>query len=403
MTVGIQAENLGKHYSLNRAGDSGLGRAVTCWLHPSSTARPGIWALRDLNFTIREGESVGVIGPNGAGKSTLFKILSHVTKPTRGYLDIRGSVGALIELGAGFHPELSGRENIFLYGSILGMKKEEIVNRLDEIIAFSELETFIDAPVKRYSSGMFLRLGFSVAAHLCPDILLMDEVLSVGDLAFQKKCLEWMHRYLTPYRIFFLVSHQIHHIENLCKRVFYMNGGRLVFDGPTDQAISMYLNDLGYQKTQKNILISGDPCQAGAFTVSSVSLRDEQDQPTDTFILDAPLTIRIDYDAPVQVKRPKVEIAINCEGKRIGQANTVSDATAPGSLSGKGFIYFRWPRCFLTSNYYSVDVFVSDGKTMADLFVWRHCLRFRVLAPSGFRIASGDPGWVRIPGDWFFG
>jgi lipopolysaccharide transport system ATP-binding protein len=403
MAVGIRAENLGKHYGLIRAGDSGLKRSMARRLRPSPAAEPSLWALRDLTFTVQEGESVGVIGPNGAGKSTLFKILSHVTKLTQGHLEITGRVGALIELGAGFHPELSGRENIFLCGSILGMRRREIVTRLDEIIAFSELETFIDAPVKRYSSGMFLRLGFSVAAHLFPDILLMDEILSVGDLAFQKKCIEWMHRYLNSRRIFFLASHQLHHIEMLCKRVFYMNRGRIVFDGPAEQAISLYLSDLGYRRSQKSCQVSGAQLQAGPFVILSVSIWNDQNQPAETVVVDSPLRIRIDYDAPVQVKHPKVEIAVNCEGRRIGQANTISDRTPPESLSGKGSIDFRWPRCFLTPNYYTVDVFISDGRTMADLFVWKNCVGFRVLAPSGFRMASGEPGSLKIPGIWFFG
>ena len=403
MTAGIRAENLGKQYSLIRAGDSGLKRSMARRLHIRPAAESRLWALRDLDFTVQEGESVGVIGPNGAGKSTLFKIISHVTKPTRGSLEIKGRVGALIELGAGFHPELSGRENIFLCGSILGMRRKEIAARLDEIIAFSELETFIDAPVKRYSSGMFLRLGFSVAAHMVPDILLMDEILSVGDLAFQKKCIEWMHRYLNARRIFFLASHQMHHIEMLCKRVFYMNKGRIVFDGPAEQAISLYLSDLGYHKSRQGGQISGAQLQAGPLTVSSVSIWNDQNRTAETVAAADPLVIRIDYDAPVPVPHPKVEIAINCEGRRIGQANTIGDRTTPESLSGKGFIDFRWPHCFLTPNYYTVDVYISDGRTMADLFVWKNCLGFRVLAPSGFRMASGEPGSLKIPGIWFFG
>ena len=403
MTASIRAEGLGKQYGLVRAGDSGLKRAISRRLRPSVNPGTRLWALRDLDFTVREGESVGVIGPNGAGKSTLFKIISRVTTPTRGTLEITGRVGALIELGAGFHPELSGRENIFLCGSILGMRKKEIAARLDEIIAFSELEAFIDAPVKRYSSGMFLRLGFSVAAHLFPDILLMDEILSVGDLAFQKKCIEWMHRYAGSGRIFFLASHQMHHIEMLCKRVLYLNKGNIVFDGPAEPAISLYLSDLGYQRSGGSRQASEARLQAGPLAVSSVSFWNDQDQVAEAVRADSPLRIRIEYDAPVPLPRPKVEIAVNCEGRRIGQANTIGDRVASESLSGKGFIDFRWPRCFLTPNYYTVDVYISDGSTMADLFVWKNCLGFRVLAPPGSRTASGEPGFIKIPGNWSFG
>ena len=400
MTASIRAENIGKHFDLVRAADSGLRRELARRLYPSRHAESGFWALRDLTFAVGEGESVGIIGPNGAGKSTLFKILSRVTKPTRGRLEIQGRTGALIELGAGFHPELSGRENIFLCGSILGMKRREIQTRLDEIIAFSELEAFINIPVKRYSSGMYLRLGFSIAAHLYPDILLMDEVLSVGDLAFQKKCFEWLHRSLDSRRIVFLVSHQMHNIENLCRRVLYLDKGRLIFDGPVERAISLYLGDLGSRSTQVAGPVPGDRLRAGPLEISSVSLRDGEDRPADAIILDSPLKIRVDYMAPIPVIQPKLEIAFNCEGRRIGQANTMSEGTAPESLSGRGTLCFLWPRCFLTPNSYTVDVFISDGRTMADLFVWRNCLGFRVLAPSGFRMASGEPGFLKIPGEW---
>ena len=400
MTVRIRAENLGKHFGLARAADSGLKKEMARRLHPSLRAEPGLWALRDLSFAVGEGESVGIIGPNGAGKSTLFKILSRVTRPTRGRLEIQGSVGALIELGAGFHPELSGRENIFLCGSILGMKRKEILARLDEIIAFSELEAFIDVPVKRYSSGMYLRLGFSIAAHLYPDILLLDEVLSVGDLAFQKKCFEWLHRSLDSRRVVFLVSHQMHNIENLCRRVLYLDEGRLIFDGPSERAISLYLSDLGRRSALKTGPFPGDPLRAGPFGVSSVSLWDGEDRPADSIVLDSPLKIRIEYEAPVPVERPKVEIAFNCGGRRIGQANTTSDGAAPEALFGRGILDFFWPRCFLTPNFYTVDIFIADGRSMADLFVWRNCLGFNVLAPPGFRMASGEPGFCRIPGTW---
>jgi lipopolysaccharide transport system ATP-binding protein len=402
MTTGVRAEGLGKQYGLIRAADSGLKRSISRRLRPSAAAEQMLWALRDLTFTVREGESVGVIGPNGAGKSTLFKIISHVTTPTQGTLEITGRVGALIELGAGFHPELSGRENIFLCGSILGMRKREIAARLDEIIAFSELEAFIDAPVKRYSSGMFLRLGFSVAAHLYPDILLMDEILSVGDLAFQKKCVEWMYRYADSRRIFFLASHQMHHIETLCRRVLYLNKGRIAFDGPAERAISLYLSDLGCQRSRGNSQVPEARLQASPLVVSSVSIWNDRDQAAETVFADAPLRIRIEYDAPAAVRQPKMEIAVNCEGRRIGQANTIGDGTPPGSLSGKGFIDFLWPRCFLTPNYYTVDVYISDGRTLADLFVWKSCLGFRVLAPPGSRMASGEPGFLKIPGNWSF-
>ena len=209
------------------------------------------------------------------------------------------------------------------------MRKKEIAARLDEIVAFSELESFIDAPVKRYSSGMFLRLGFSVAAHMLPDILLMDEILSVGDLAFQKKCIDWMYRYADCAPHLLLASHQMHHIEMLCPRVLYLDKGRIVFDGPAERAISLYLSDLGCRGRLPGQPVPEARLQAGPLAVSSVSLRDDRDRAAESIAVDSPLRIRIDYEAPVPVEHPKVEIAVNCGGRRIGQANTIADRALP--------------------------------------------------------------------------
>ena len=191
-----------------------------------------VWALRDVSFGVKHGEAVGVIGGNGAGKTTLLKILSRITEPTAGQAVVRGKVGALLEVAAGFHHELTGRENVFLHGAILGMRRSEIRSRFDEIVAFAGVERFIDTPVKRYSSGMFLRLAFAVAAHLEPDILIVDEVLAVGDAAFQRKCLGRMGDVATSGRTVLFVSHNMGAIRSLCERALVLDQGRVVFDGP---------------------------------------------------------------------------------------------------------------------------------------------------------------------------
>lgn len=201
-----------------------------------------IWALKDVSFTIEQGDVVGVIGRNGAGKSTLLKILSRITEPTEGTADIYGRIGSLLEVGTGFHPELTGRENIFLNGAILGMKKTEISAKFDDIVDFSEVAKFIDTPVKHYSSGMYLRLAFAVAAHLNPEILLIDEVLAVGDAAFQKKCLGKMGEVSRLGRTVMFVSHNMDAILNLCPRCMVIDSGRLVFTGPSEDAVRFYLN-----------------------------------------------------------------------------------------------------------------------------------------------------------------
>jgi lipopolysaccharide transport system ATP-binding protein len=209
---------------------------------PGDGSHPeAIWALKDVSFDVHSGEAIGIIGRNGAGKSTLLKILSRVTDPTEGEARIRGRVGSLLEVGTGFHPELSGRENIFLNGAILGMRRNEIIAKFDEIVAFAEIEQFIDTPVKHYSSGMYMRLAFAVAAHLEPEILIVDEVLAVGDLQFQKKCLEKMKQVEKEGRTVLFVSHNMLSISRLCKRTLLLEAGRITMDGPTEDVIHAYL------------------------------------------------------------------------------------------------------------------------------------------------------------------
>src|SRR5207253_2293825 len=213
--------------------------------HSSKPEAETIWALKDVSFEVKQGEVIGIIGRNGAGKSTLLKILSRITAPTEGYADVHGRVGSLLEVGTGFHPELSGRENIFLNGAILGMKKAEIFHKFDEIVAFAEVEKFLDMPVKHYSSGMYVRLAFAVAAHLDPEILVIDEVLAVGDAEFQKKCLGKMETSARcEGRTVLFVSHNIAAVESLCSSAVLLSGGRLVTKGNTKIVVYEYLRSM---------------------------------------------------------------------------------------------------------------------------------------------------------------
>jgi lipopolysaccharide transport system ATP-binding protein len=251
----IRVQNLSKQYYLGgpRAAYSTLRESLMELAYKPVRAlrkngsAPQIWALKDLNFEIERGEIVGIIGRNGAGKSTLLKILSRITEPTTGYVELFGRVASLLEVGTGFHPELSGRENIFLNGSILGMTRKEIESKFDEIVAFAEVEKFIDTPVKRYSSGMYVRLAFAVAAHLEPEILVVDEVLAVGDYKFQQKCLSKMHDVATLGRTILFVSHNMGAVSRLCQRTILLNEGRIVQIGPTPEIVQTYTvsNSLG--------------------------------------------------------------------------------------------------------------------------------------------------------------
>ena len=241
----IHGEGLGKRYRRGLAVDPGLRHALERFVKSPlgafrRTKDETFWALKDVSLEVKEGEVLGLIGRNGAGKTTLLKILSRITKPTTGWAEIHGRVGSLLEVGTGFHPELTGRENAFLSGAILGMNKKEIARKFDEIVAFAELEKFIDTPVKHYSSGMYVRLAFAVAAHLEPEILLVDEVLAVGDIRFQKKCMGKMGDVARAGRTVVLVSHNMAAINALSTRVVMLNEGGIVFDGPTSEATARY-------------------------------------------------------------------------------------------------------------------------------------------------------------------
>jgi lipopolysaccharide transport system ATP-binding protein len=210
-----------------------------------------IWALADVSFTVHEGEAVGIIGPNGSGKSTMLKLISRITDPWAGTIRTRGRIGSLIEIKSGIHPELTGRENIYLYGTILGLSRKDIRKKFEEIVDFAELGRFIDTPVKRYSSGMEVRLGFSVAVHLEPDVLLIDEVLSVGDEAFQRRCLARMDQLRAKGQTLVFVSHILRDVQHLCPRVVYLERGVVRMDGPSDAVIAQYIDDVNVRQTDR--------------------------------------------------------------------------------------------------------------------------------------------------------
>ncbi len=265
----VEAVGLGKLFTIgHRERATTLGeRILDVVRHPFAEAATTekLWALRDLSFSVPVGEAVGIIGRNGAGKSTLLKVLSRITPPTTGEVRLRGRVGSLLEVGTGFHPELTGRENIFLNGAVLGMRRRDIAQRFDEIVAFADVERFLDTPVKRYSSGMYVRLAFAVAAHLEPDILIVDEVLAVGDAEFQRKCLGKMGQVAGAGRTVLFVSHALQMISTLTTRVLLLDAGQLVFDGPTAEGLAayrgMHQKDAGPRLTRpvtegKNRLIS---------------------------------------------------------------------------------------------------------------------------------------------------
>ncbi len=308
--IAIRVEDLGKRYRIGTAPEryktlrdtiaAGVnapfqrlrrGSAVTS----TSTETSSIWALRDISFEVQRGKVLGIVGRNGAGKSTLLKILSRVTEPTEGNAEIHGRVGSLLEVGTGFHPELTGRENIYLNGAILGMKRLEIERKFDEIVAFSEVEQFIDTPVKRYSSGMYLRLAFAVAAHLEPEILVVDEVLAVGDAEFQRKCMGKMTDVAQAGRTVLFVSHNMSAVLRLTEETMVLDKGLMVYRAPTPQAVDYYMA-AGFTGSGERIWTSAEiPADAAPFAPIALRLRDKNSRVVDTLRSTEPFTIEIEY------------------------------------------------------------------------------------------------------------
>jgi len=309
MTIAVRVENLGKKYRLgtqlrtyNTLRDA-IARTVSNpggWFRrlgkglrdPSANT---IWALRNISFEVEQGQVLGVIGKNGAGKSTLLKILSRVTEPTEGSGEIRGRVGSLLEVGTGFHPELTGRENIYLNGAILGMKRAEIARKFDEIVEFAEISRFIDTPVKRYSSGMYLRLAFAVAAHLEPEILVVDEVLAVGDAEFQRKCLGKMSDVAQQGRTVLFVSHNMSAILRLTQEAIVIDKGQLALRAPTAKAVDYYLSQGLSQQGERTWDPSEVPASAWPFCPVAIRARSSNGKVTDILRSVEPITLEVEY------------------------------------------------------------------------------------------------------------
>ena len=311
----IEVKHLSKQYNIGMDTTyKTLSESFTSTVkHPIKTLKDfrrqneTFWALKDVNFKVERGEVLGIIGRNGAGKSTLLKILSRITSPTKGEVRMRGRVGSLLEVGTGFHPELSGRENIYFNGSILGMKKREIDDKFDEIVKFSGIEKFLDTPVKRYSSGMQVRLAFSVAANLEPEILVVDEVLAVGDAAFQEKCLGKMSEVVEGGRTVLFVSHNMGAVQNLCQRCILLNEGHLITNGGTADVISQYLN-IGIQESDKSVFKRNISNKKLYFT--DVNLYNTKGEIKTKFTSDENIVIAINYDLNVQLTGAQITFEI---------------------------------------------------------------------------------------------
>ena len=332
-----------------------LGRLA----RPRGEARSGrepFWALRDASFDVRRGENVGIIGLNGAGKSTLLKILSRITEPTAGMARIQGRVGALLEVGTGFHNELTGRENVYLYGAILGMSRAEVARNFASIIDFAGVEQFIDTPVKRYSSGMYVRLAFSVAAHLEPEILLLDEVLAVGDVSFQRKCIEFAKNLQRREATILFVSHNMFSIKAMCERVIYLKGGRIEFDGATEGGIERYEKDCRLTTLP---WVESDS-QEWPIVITGVTITDEAGHPRSVFDHGERVRLQLRYEARRPLKNPNFIVAfIRADGLACCNYSSEMDGLT-FSTGGAGSIELLTPPLKLVSELYTIHILVRE-------------------------------------------
>jgi len=315
------------------------------------------WAVHDVSFEVGAGEALGIIGPNGAGKSTILKLLCRILRPTRGACEVRGRAGALIEVAAGFHPDLTGRENVFLQGAIMGMKRAEIARKFDEIVQFAGVGEFIDTPVKRYSSGMNARLGFAIAAHLDPDVLLIDEVLSVGDAAFQDRCVARMRELIARGIPIVFISHNLPAILELCSRAIVVDHGTVKFDGSPAAAIQEYQLVPWTTAAGTNTAVSVAPIR-----IARTELLNHRDESSAVFQTGGALRVRVKYEAPEPVRSASITIDIHRgDGVYCAGVNSLMDKYDLGILSGTGHVDLMIPRLNLLPGCYLISVGILDN------------------------------------------
>jgi lipopolysaccharide transport system ATP-binding protein len=330
-------------------------------------------ALKDVSFVIEPGEAVGFIGPNGAGKSTLLKLIARILEPDAGAVTVGGRVGALLELGAGFHPDLTGRENIYLNASVMGLSRRDVDLRLDEIVAFSELERFIDVPVKHYSSGMYVRLGFAVAVHMEPEILLVDEALAVGDSAFQSKCLDRIADLQRNGVTIVLVSHNLVSIQSLCDQAIWLEQGRIRMQGDPVDVVMAYVSSIAEKEAAKNAsrfraVNDGGRWGTGRVRITRVELLGANGQPGEVFETGQPLEIRLHYHAPEPVEEPIFGLAVHHQNRAhlCGPNTQVGGLTIP-QVQGEGVISYRVPHLNLLEGAYLISV-SAVNKTNTEVY-----------------------------------
>ncbi len=412
--IAIRAENIGKRYQLgqNPGAYQTFRDTFQDWLRnplkksAGDEEKEAVWALKDVSFDVHQGEVLGIIGRNGAGKSTLLKVLSRVTDPTEGYAEIHGRVGSLLEVGTGFHPELTGRENIYLNGAILGMKRSEIDGKFDEIVEFSEVERFIDTPVKRYSSGMYLRLAFAVAAHLEPEILVVDEVLAVGDAEFQRKCLGKMNDVAQEGRTVLFVSHNMSAILRLTEETLVIDNGHLLMRAPTAQAVDYYLSRGLSQQGERVWKPEELPRSTAPFFPRAIRVCNSNHEIVDTVRSTDPFTIEIEYDIEQDITGLRVGIyLVSTRGEYILTSFDTDDPERFDKLSARPAGHYV-SRCVIPADYLNEGRFViglnASSFRVKRYFHEEQALTFNVDAVGAPGMHWPEPrlGPVRPRFDW---
>jgi ABC-type polysaccharide/polyol phosphate transport system ATPase subunit len=357
--------------------------------------RTEIWAIRDASFEIVPGEAVGVIGRNGSGKTTLLRLIAGIFRPTKGRLEVGGSVASLLELGAGFHPDFTGRENVYMNGAIHGLKRRYVTEKLDEIVSFAELERFIDVPVRTYSAGMYMRLGFSIAAHLDPDVLLLDEVFAVGDEAFQRKCIGKVLDLKERGRTLLFVSHSAPAVERLCERAILLNAGRVLADGPAQVAISQY---------QRMLAAEEDPAERGAglrewgsgeARVVAVRLEGADGAERRQFLSGGKLVVRLRVAATQAIPPPRVALEFrDANGSLLGVNEVLAEKLGWDGSPGTIELAFSAPRLPLADGRFQLSVSLSHPDSTRQFHRLDPALEFTVFPDEDQR------GWFRFEGEW---
>jgi lipopolysaccharide transport system ATP-binding protein len=401
MLPAISFQDVGKRFKMSPERPRTILEMVIAFVRLQRRPTQDLWAVRNLNFDLHRGESLGIIGRNGSGKSTALKLIARVLRPTEGRIVVRGRVSALLELGAGFHPDLTGRENVYLNGSILGLQKEEIAERFPSIVDFSELHDFIDIPVKHYSSGMYMRLGFSIAIHVQPDILIVDEILAVGDQAFQAKCFDRIEDLQEQGTTIILVSHNLEMVQKLCSHLLWLEQGKLRAGGSVSEVLPRYMSEM-YRRPE--LLESGSQRRQvfrrrGTQDVQITDLRflDAAGKASNQFQTNSPMIIEMSYVAHKSVQDPEFGLALYREdGVQVAGPNTRLAGVAMGLVTGAGVLRYEIAQLPLLPARYDVTAAVHDSKRPVAYDFHDRAYQFEV-------IAGGSPeihGLIALPATW---